>query len=118
MTGRLKSAAKRFGPAVVVAAIVAAACLSIAGQPARAYLTINPSVAQRFVAVPSEASVIDLCYRLQGIQGVTGVGYRDYSPENSSATVIVFYNPRETSVRQLKIFMLHTNLLWQKEKNV
>ena len=76
------------------------------------YLTTRPSVSQTFVAIPSEQSLVELCYRLNQIQGVTGVSYRDYSMAKESAVVTVYYNPRQTSIRQLKIFLQYTRVLW------
>lgn len=114
-------------PHTILTRVLALGAVAIAGAalaivaidaPQQRYLTVNPSLTQRFVQVPSEQSLVDLSYRLQGVQGVTGVSYRDYSPSDRSALVTVFFNPRQTSVRQLKIFMLHTRILWQQEMNV
>jgi hypothetical protein len=105
--------------ALIAAALAGAALtLVVVEVPQQRYLTVNPSLTQRFVQVPSEQSLIDLSYRLQSVQGVTGVSFRDYSTRDRSALVTVFFNPRQTSVRQLKIFMLHTRILWQQEMNV
>lgn len=109
---------KRLIPALVAATLAVTLTVVILDGPAQRYLTVNPSLTQRFVQVPSATSLDDLCYRLSGVQGVTGVSYREYSPNERTALVTVFFNPRETSVRQLRIFMLHTNILWQKEMNV
>lgn len=106
---------KRVLPAVLFAAVTVTATLLSLGEPEQHYLTLNPSLTQRFVSVPSESSLSDLCYRLRGVQGVTGVSYRNYSASERSALVTVFYDPRETSVRQLRIFVLHTRILWQQE---
>jgi hypothetical protein len=103
---------------LVVAALAAYGAATFVHEPQERYLTLNPSVSQRFVSVGSEEALRDLCVRLSGVSGVTGVSYRDYQPDERSAVVTVFFNPRETSVRQLKIFMLHTRLLWQQEMNV
>ncbi|MBC8145299.1 MAG: hypothetical protein H7X80_06910 [bacterium] len=111
-------AVKRYGPMLAVAALVAAGSIYFANKPSRVYLTRNPSVSQRFVKIPSEGSLVDLCYRLRDVQGVTGVSYRDYAPADQSATVTIYFDAQATSVRQLRIFMLHSKLLWQKEINV
>jgi hypothetical protein len=76
------------------------------------YLSTRPSVSQTFVAIPNEQSLIELCYRINQIQGVTGVSYRDYSMAKESAVVTVYYNPRQTSIRQLRIFLQYTRVLW------
>jgi hypothetical protein len=78
------------------------------------YVSVNPSVSQKFTAIPDEHTLQDLCYRLQSVQGVTAVSYRDYSPEIGTAVVTVFYNPRQTSMRQLRIFIQHSRILWEK----
>jgi hypothetical protein len=109
---------KRALPMVIAAGVAAYMSASFVSDPQKRYLTVNPSVSQRFVSVGSEETLGDLCYRLRGVHGVTGVSYRDYSAADRSATVTVFFNPRETSVRQLRIFMLHTKILWQQEMNV
>jgi len=76
------------------------------------YLSTRPSVSQIFVAIPNEQSLVELCYRINQIQGVTGVSYRDYSMTKESAVVTVYYNPRQTSIRQLRIFLQYTRVLW------
>ena len=76
------------------------------------YLSTRPSVSQTFMAIPNEQSLVELCYRLNQIQGVTGVSYRDYSMAKETAVVTVYYNPRQTSIRQLKIFLQYTRVLW------
>ena len=91
--------ARRILPAVIVAAIAATVSVALLTPERGRFLTVNPSVTQRFVAVPSETSLMDLCYRLRRVQGVTGVSYRNYSRSERSALVTVFYNPQETSVR-------------------
>ena len=68
------------------------------------YVSANPSMTQTFVGVPNEQSILELCYKLQGVQGVIGVSYRDYSADEHSAVVTVYFNPFETSPRQLRIF--------------
>ena len=108
---------KRILPALALAAVAAMLSHGALQSQRTEYLTVNPSVTQRFVAVPSETSLADLCYRLSRVQGVTGVSYRDFDAAAHSARVTVFFNPRQTSVRQLKIFMLHTKILWTQEMN-
>src|SRR5512133_3705362 len=76
------------------------------------YLSVSHSVSQQFRAIPSEDALADYCYRLSKVEGVTGVSYRDYSPASRTARVTVFYDPQSTSVRQLRIFMQHTRILW------
>ena len=108
---------KRYLPLALAAALAVAGSVALISDTQRTYITLNPSVSQRFVAVPSEGAVVDLCYRLRGVYGVTGVSYRDYSSATGSALVTVFFNPRQTSVQQLRIFMRHTGILWQREMN-
>jgi hypothetical protein len=105
-------------PALAAAAVAVTLTLVVLDGGQERFLTLNPSLTQRFVQVPSEGSLVDLCYRLRTVQGVTGVSYRDFSPADRTALVTVFFNPRQTSVRQLRIFMLHTRILWQQEMNV
>jgi hypothetical protein len=78
------------------------------------YLTTRPSVSQTFMSIPTEQSLVELCYRLNQIQGVTGVSYRDYSMAKETAVVTVYYNPQQTSNRQLRIFLQYTRVLWAK----
>lgn len=106
---------RRYIPLSIAATVVAIASVALIAPTQRTYITRNPSVSQRFVSVPSEAALVDLCYRLQGVYGVTGVSYRDYNATAHTALVTLFFDPQETSVRQLKIFMLHTKILWQQE---
>jgi hypothetical protein len=109
---------KRVLPFLTLATIVGYATASYIHEPRLRYLTRNESLTQRFVAVSSEQSLADLCYRLRAVHGVTGVSYRDYSESSHSAYVTVFFNPEQTSVRQLKIFMLQTRILWGQEMRV
>jgi hypothetical protein len=99
---------------IVTGMLVAGTAALLTGSDAERYATVNPVISQRFTEIPDENTLVDLCYRLQAVQGVTGVSYRDYSPETQSAIVTVFYNPRVTSTRQLRVFIQHTHILWSK----
>jgi len=81
---------------------------------AERYVTVNPSITQRFASVPNESKVAEFCYRLRSLEGVTGVSYRDYDPVNRTATITIFYNPRATTVRNIRIFLLHGDVLWKR----
>src|SRR5688500_13509900 len=78
------------------------------------YVSASPSISQNFVSIPNEGALLDLCYRLRSLSGITGVSYREYSPDKGSAVVTVFYNPVRTSPRALRIFMLYPYMLWNK----
>ena len=99
-----------------VAMLVAAAIVPWTSRTAEVYLTHSPSITQSFSGVLSETMLVDFCYQVQSIQGVTGVSYRDFSPVKRTATLTVYYNPQITSVRQIKIFMQGSGILWRKPK--
>ena len=48
-------------------------------------VTSTPSLTQKFTDVSSEKMLLDFCYQLQTLHGVTGVSYRDFSPASRSA---------------------------------
>src|SRR3954469_12926258 len=97
---------------LAIASVASLVAVVMINGPYDRYLSTAPSVSQQFTAIPNEQSLVDLCYRLQNVQGVTGVSYRDYSMVTKSAVVTIFYNPHETSVRQLRIFLQHSRILW------
>ena len=85
---------------------------------AERYVTVNPSITQRFASVPNESKVAEFCYRLSALQGVTGVSYRDYNPINRTATITIFYDPGATNPRNIRIFLLHGDVLWTRPLSV
>jgi hypothetical protein len=98
---------------VAVAAVVAGLTWNFAAETSGRYLSVNPSITQRFHAIPSEEALTEYCQRLGTVQGITGVSFRDYSPEKRSALVTIFYDPSQTSVRQVKLYIDNTRMLWQ-----
>ncbi len=101
---------------VAAAAAVAAAVVPWTSRTSQNYITHSPSITQTFNGVLSETMLTDFCYQVQGIQGVTGVSYRDFSATRRTATITVYYNPQMTSVRQIKIFMQGSGVLWRTPK--
>lgn len=79
---------------------------------AEQYATVNPSITQRFASVPNESKVAEFCYRLRTLDGVTGASYRDYDPINRTATITIFYDPNATTPQNIRIFLLHGDVLW------
>jgi hypothetical protein len=95
---------------------IAVATVVMTADGSDRYVTVSPQIEQRFVSIPSESALVDLCYRLQNIYGVTGVSYRNYSATDGSALVTVFYNPSMTNNREIRIFMRHPYVLWDKPR--
>lgn len=99
--------------------LFAVACLATAGivwqrasSGADDYVSASPSITQRFTGVMSEKMLLDFCYQVRSIRGITGVSYRDYQPGQRSAMITVFYNPQLTNQSQIKIFLEHASILW------
>jgi len=80
------------------------------------YVSRSPFITQHFSGVLSETMLVDFCYQVRNIPGVTGVTYRNFSAAKRTATITVYYNPSETSVRQVRIFMQGSGVLWRKPK--
>lgn len=98
-------------------ALVVAACVSnITLRTSGTYVSHTPSITQNFSGVLSEQMLTDFCFQLRNVQGVTGVTYRDFSTARRTAMITVYYNPQETSVRQIRIFMQGSGVLWRKPK--
>lgn len=98
----------------IVGAAAALWAMSAMSYDSDRYISSSPSVSQRFVSIADENSLLDLCYRLRSIGGITGVSYREYAPEKGSAIVTVFYNPRMASPEAIRVFMQHPYVLWNK----
>ncbi len=94
--------------AVVTAVIAAATVTEDAGK----FVTVNPSISQRFVSIPNESTLADFCYRLSELNGITGVSYRNYDALRQTAIVTVFYNPKATTPRNIRIYLEHSYVLW------
>ncbi len=77
------------------------------------YITASPSLTQRFNDVASEKVLIDFCYRMGQVYGVTGVSYRDYSPQTGSAIITVYYDPAVASLRELNVLLHNSQVIWQ-----
>jgi hypothetical protein len=97
-----------------VAAVVAVVAAAATHADSKRYVSMDNAVHQVFTGIPSEQTLIDFCYRLRDVRGVTGVGYRDYSAHDGRAVITVFYNPQMTTVRQLRILMSYPYILWEK----
>jgi hypothetical protein len=102
----------------MVALFAAASVTAIMSMQTSEFVSGSPSVTWRFESVRSEDQLIDLCYRIQEIYGVTGVTYQNYDATNASATVTVFFNPQATSVRQIRILMMNAKILWNRPMSV
>ncbi len=89
----------------------------ITASGADEYVTATPSLTQKFTDVVSEKMLVDFCYQLRTIHGVTGVSYRDFSAGKRSATITVYYNPTVTSRQQVKVFMQNARVLWTELKS-
>ena len=98
----------------ILGAAAAAWAMSATSFDSDQYVSATPSVSQRFVSIADENALLDLCYRLRSLAGITGVSYREYSPETGSAIVTVFYNPRFASPEAIKVFMQYPHVLWTK----
>ena len=96
----------------VLAAVAAVWATSATSIDSDRYVSATPSVSQRFVSIADETSLLDLCYRLRSLAGITGVSYREYSPEAGTAIVTVFYNPRNASPEAIRVFMQYPYVLW------
>jgi hypothetical protein len=98
----------------IVGLVAAVWAMSATSVDSDHYVSSTPSVSQRFVSIADEESLLDLCYRLKSLAGITGVSYREYSPETGSAIVTVFYNPRMASPQAIRVFMQYPYVLWNK----
>ncbi len=96
----------------ILAVIVASFTLAVTSRGSDRFVSVSHSVSQRFVSIPSQATLDDLCFRLQAINGVTGVSYRDFSLSKHTAIVTVFFDPARTNPREIRIFMSHPAVLW------
>ncbi len=82
------------------------------GDGSDEYVSASPAITQRFTGVLSEKMLLDFCYQVRNLRGITGVSYRDYSASERSAVITLYYNPRVTTQGQIKIFLEHSNVLW------
>ncbi len=97
-----------------VGCAVAMIASGIVKKDEKRYVRMDNAVHQVLTGIPTEQTLVDFCYRLRTVRGVTGVSYRDYTLTEKKAVVTVFYDPRETSARQVRILMSYPYILWQK----
>jgi hypothetical protein len=97
---------------LAITAVAVAAVVQYTSAGNDQYVSASPSITQLFTGVMSEKMLLDFCYQVRNIHGITGVSYRDYSAAHRTAMITVYYNPRVTSPRQVKIFLEHANILW------
>lgn len=100
----------------LTALVVAVGVSSITQRTGSTYVSHTPSISQNFSGVLSEQMLVDFCFQMRNVQGVTGVTYRDFSRATRTAMITVYYDPQETSVRQIKIFMQGSGVLGRKPK--
>lgn len=103
---------------LLACAAVAAGAVAVTAGAADEYVTASPAVTQRFGGISDEAMLLDFCARLETVRGVTGVRYRDYDPTQRAATLMVYYNPRMATPRQIKIFLDHSAILWVPARSI
>ncbi len=97
---------------------VAAGAVVLTTDAADEYVTASPAVTQRFGGITDETMLLDFCTQLETVRGVTGVRYRDYDSSRRAATLIVYYNPRMATPRQIKIFLDHSAILWVPARSI
>ncbi|MEO6046236.1 MAG: hypothetical protein ABIQ57_02060 [Candidatus Kapaibacterium sp.] len=96
----------------ITAIMVGLFVASFVDSRSEGFVTSTPSLTLRFTGLANEQSMLDFCYQLQTIQGITGVTYREYSPGTQSALITVFYNPHVASERQIKVFLQNSTVVW------
>jgi hypothetical protein len=102
---------------LVAALSIAATVAFITASGSEELVTSTPSLTQKFTDVVSEKMLLDFCYQLRTIHGVTGVSYRDFNPAARSAVITVYYNPRITSSHNIKVFLQNARVLWVAPKS-
>ncbi|MCE7935619.1 MAG: hypothetical protein DYG96_13665 [Chlorobi bacterium CHB2] len=75
------------------------------------YIGTSHQLTMQLQQVQSEERLVEFCYQLHSLEGVTGVSYQNYSALERTATVRVFYNPAHTTPRMLRVFLQHSELL-------
>lgn len=75
------------------------------------YIGVNHQLTMQFREIQSEQRLVEFCYQLHSLQGVTGVSYQHYNLLERTATVRVFYNPELTTPQMLRVFLQHSELL-------
>lgn len=75
------------------------------------YIGTSHQLTMEFREIQSEERLVEFCYQLHQLQGVTGVSYQHYNPIERTATVRVFYNPEHTTPRMLQVFLQHSELM-------
>lgn len=86
--------------------------LLFASETSADYVIRGYSISQRVVDIPYEKALIDYCSLLNGVQGVTGVSYRDYDVLQKTAIVTVYYDPAITSPEQIGTYLGNTRSIW------
>ena len=92
---------------LTVGYLVNQALLPFANQ----YVGADHQLTMVFQEIESEQRLVEFCYQLHTLQGVTGVSYQHYNPIERTATVRVFYNPETTTPRMLRVLLQHSELL-------
>lgn len=97
-----------------MACSVAVAAALVTRTDSKRYVRMDDAVHQVLTGISSEQTLIDFCYRLRTVHGVTGVSYRDFSASDGRAVITVFFDPGQMSTRQLRILMSYPYILWDK----
>ena len=75
------------------------------------YIGTSHQLTMEFREIQSEDRLVEFCYQLHLLQGVTGVSYQHYNPMERTATIRVFYNPQSTTPRMLRVLLQHSELM-------
>jgi succinate dehydrogenase hydrophobic anchor subunit len=102
---------RQIATGVAVVAIVVG-LVNLLGEDRNATMSASATITQEFSGVYNGAMLVEFCYRLQGLNGVTAVTVKKWQPERQAATITVYYNATKLSAQQIKVFLYNSKIIW------
>ncbi len=108
---RKKWPGRRF--TVVSAAAIIAVCLCFGPlEPGSGAIGHSHTLTQTVVNIDNYNDLLDFCWGVVLVPGVTGVRIVQFDPKNNAATITVFYDPVELPTTQLRILLDNNHILF------
>lgn len=75
------------------------------------------TLTQTVTALYSPDDVIDFCYRVARLPGVSGTSLVQYDQRSATATIVIYYEPGIVSTTQLRVFLKYNRIIFTPQRS-
>lgn len=109
----------RFGrpaAAIIAVAVALVSAFALVDTAGNGDVGRSNSMTQIVSGLYSEDDVLDLCYRVAILPGVTGTSVIRYDAPAATATIMIYYEPSVVTSTQLRVFMKNSRIFFTSER--